>query len=210
MKPKLSALWLAAVLCGAQVPATPGAGSPTSQAPVVGPSESITTLTSRIEDLEDLVVKLVSQISGLEASILDLRSKSSQLEIRESGLENMLGLMLPSVGNVIDLDPYSTRGYTPVWASNGLLLFVGVRSAGPYLAGSKLELEIGNPSTATVKGFKLSISEKGAALPRSPLGFTTALAPGKWTPVTVVLPNVAPEEMQAMTLTVTTDVISLP
>jgi hypothetical protein len=198
-------------ICSAQVAPRPSiqpvsmAGDPVPQAAKPSTPETLDTLKVRIEELEDFVLNLSQTVSELEGKLFDLEDKRYQQYQRDIG---DLAALFPAIPSVIDLDPYSVRGYTPVSASNGLLLFVGVESAGPYLAGSKLDRRIGNPSNVSINGFKLWLGEKGGSQ-RTPFSFATPLQPGAWTHVTVVLPEVAPANLRTMTLNIVSDVISL-
>jgi len=94
------------------------------------------------------------------------------------------------------------QGYSVIDAGE-ISLVVSLKDVKESASGSKVTLQIGNPSTATITRLHLNMSYGKATeegLLTNPIrnkveNITTRLPPGKWTSVTVGLPDAPPQEL---------------
>ena len=141
------------------------------------------------------------QIYRLRKQIDDMQySWKLDLMLAETRISNKLPFRKEAA---IDLN---STGYSRVDTDSGTF-FVSVHNAVPYLDGYKVELSIGNPSSATFTDARLkarwgraydpndpNTQQWEAALHSREYPISSHLMAGRWTNFEIVLPSTRPEE----------------
>ena len=160
--------------------------------------------------------KLEQQINELNKRIDSLNSEIKLLEFEQFLLKRSFNAFKNVVLNL------SAKGYQRVNTDNGYFLLI-VEDVMPYLDGYKLILAIGNPSSATYKGFKLKVKwgrkfdvnmvgkfeEWKKSLQEKEESFTEQLRPASWNEIELIITPATPEQLKYVELSMETDVISL-
>jgi thioredoxin reductase len=86
------------------------------------------------------------------------------------------------------------------WISTDLgVFFILVADVKPYADGQRLTLRIGNPHSASFRGFKGSFAYPTAdSFSNKDEDFTEALSPGSWTNVVVTLPKLPTNKLDSI------------
>lgn len=141
-------------------------------------------------DQSSNVSTLESKVASLEKEIADLRQKVE------------LNQMVSGWDKVAYLTPGSD-GYSLVKSDLGVLT-VGIANIAPYANGSKVTLQFGNLSAATIDGLKAklewgAVDKNGTPINESAksrdVSFNEPLISGSWTNSNVVLEGVPPQEL---------------
>jgi hypothetical protein len=167
-------------------------------------------------------VRASLQIEELGKEVLDLKREVDALKTRVDLDEYILGTKQPKT-DTISLD-LTQSAYQRLDTDNGFFL-VSVDEATPYLSGYKLHLSIGNPSFATYTNYKITVKwsrpydwgkyteasyqEWNKAIQEKELAFPESLQPGSWNSVDVILAPVSPDQLGYLTLSMTTNTVSL-
>lgn len=172
------------------------------------------------------VDSLKQEILSLNAQIESLKSDYDELKVRlddfESGMSDMrLDMLIAGPQKTILLD-WATGGYQKIDTDVGYFL-ISLDDVTPYLDGKKVKLRIGNPSTATFKGFDLEFKwgqkydskkkqpydEWKKALNRKTVSFTKSLNPGTWNRTEAVLAPASIEQLQYIEMSMNVNTLSL-
>jgi hypothetical protein len=133
-------------------------------------------------------------------NVTALTRKLAALEVKVADLEaQLIGLQMSGYSVDLDASGSADANYYPLRCSVGTLL-LSFSKAEPYLDGQRLTLRIGNPTSASLRGFSFTIrwgkrrpadNSKWYAwylsLQRKTVRFTDTLAPGRWGSVDVVV-----------------------
>jgi hypothetical protein len=167
--------------------------------------------------------------SGVAAQIADLQRqlKKAQEDIRT--LQTQLGNLGRTVlsnqePTAAIFDPSSPGLYMTSHTSIGAVL-VSFGKAEPYLDGHKVQIEVGNPLSATITTYDLFVEwaprfnadAPGADFQQwlrltkqktfSPM---EPLKPGRWTRLELILPDTAPKDFGWFSIQVSVKVVGLP
>ncbi|MWV55308.1 DUF3251 domain-containing protein [Chlorobium phaeovibrioides] len=144
-------------------------------------------------DQSSKVKTLETKVASLEKELADLKQT---IEL------NQFNQMLSGFDKVAYLTPGSD-GYSLVKSDLGVLT-VSIANIAPYANGSKVTLQFGNLSAATIDGLKAKL-EWGAVdkngMPNNEnaksrdVSFNESLISGSWTNSNVVLEGVPPQEL---------------
>lgn len=155
------------------------------------------------QDLRQEVVNLRNEVKTVNAELVSVRS-------------NLLTLMLKD-SRVVQLDPAGGSGYQTL-ETNVVPLLVSFEDAQPIGDGTRVKLQVGNMTTATINGLALTVSynrrNDGAADWSSSVKFADSkvasdLAPGAWTNVFVSLPGIKPSDLGFLSIQASVDNLSL-
>ena len=98
---------------------------------------------------------------------------------------------------------------------------ISVQDTTPYLDGYRVRLDIGNPWSATYRGFTISIEWNSAikentdttkwfeSMKRKGIPFTDSLNSGSWNKVELLLPATTAEQLGYCSISIKTNTISL-
>ncbi|MHA1685591.1 MAG: DUF3251 domain-containing protein [Candidatus Heimdallarchaeaceae archaeon] len=163
---------------------------------------------------EDRINKLEQEVSQLQRQIQELQFKVLSVEYSQDRY------------NTVVLDPSSPKGYQRINTSSGFFL-ISLMSMESYLDGYKLILHIGNPSTATYKGFNLKVkwgkrfeykeflSDFSAynkwkeTLQEKKVEYTDDLNPASWNKIEFIISPAKPEQLGYIELSMETNIVSL-
>lgn len=134
------------------------------------------------------------------AELAALKRRVDSLQQRIASLE--IDKWLAATDKIAYLTPGSD-GYSVVRSDLGYLT-VALNDIAPYANGSRITLQFGNPTSATINGAKAKldwgrvttegITDNVSARSRE-ITFTESLRSGSWTNVRVVLEGVPPQEL---------------
>ncbi|HEY2232799.1 MAG TPA: hypothetical protein VGK01_04920 [Candidatus Angelobacter sp.] len=174
---------------------------PKSTKTPVQPSEELTQLRAEISRLQERVTKLENRLTFQEYLLKGKQEKHDQiyLDLTEHAFQRL------------DTD-------------SGTVL-VSFEDATPYLNGYKIHLTIGNPSSMGYAGYKLKVrwaktydynkyteasyAEWDKSIQEKEISFTEKLEPGVWNPAEFILSPAAADQLGYITLTITTNTVSL-
>ena len=139
---------------------------------------------------------LKAQVGELEARV---KSTEQQLEAVSTQLQAQQ--LLARLDEIAGLKP-GADGYSVVRTDLGHLI-VSIADVEAYANSTRVTLQFGNPSSATINGVKAALEwgstdkEGGLGVPlgKKAVSFTESLAPGAWTRAQVVLENIKPAEL---------------
>ncbi|HVX56940.1 MAG TPA: hypothetical protein VHA37_04360 [Candidatus Saccharimonadales bacterium] len=110
------------------------------------------------------------------------------------------------LSHMVSIDPTEQKGYVAVAVPAGSLL-LSVRNVEPYLDGYKLNLDIGNPTTATFPGCALYSEWAGATNGDGSLVSTSKhehinerLLPGQWTSTEITVSPASLQQLKTLKL----------
>lgn len=163
--------------------------------------------------------------AGLQKQVEELRQEVQNLRQRLSRL-NLDVIRLRAAQDAyktVELDPASPRKYQRIDSDTGSFL-ISVEEAEPYLDGYKVQLEIGNPSSASYSGFSVTVRwgkkydwdkfdaashEKWEkSIREKEISFTNSLVPGMWNRVELILTPTKADELGFLEVSIKTDTIS--
>lgn len=162
---------------------------------------------------------LQQRVEGLEQQVKALQEQVNQL----SGDMAVLKLQQTAYDSVtFDL---STPGhYQKIDTSDGFFL-VSTEGVEPYLDGYQITLDIGNPTTATYRGFTIhakwskaydfghydaaSYDKWNKSVQQKDITYTDALASGTWNKVQVILTPVSRDGLGYFEISLDTNTVSL-
>lgn len=125
-----------------------------------------------------------------------------QKDLTEQKQKREFDELIQNFDKIAYLTPGSS-GYSSIKFDLGVLT-VQLADVNPYANGSKVTLKFGNTLAASINGLKATIdwgkvTEKGAAINESAkskeITFTETLRAASWTPVSVVLDGLPPNEL---------------
>jgi len=180
----------------------------------------------RLQKLESRVAALESEKGTTSAAVAGFDGRIKKVEDDQL---RQLAKLLTIQGDVrhdsIDFDS-AGKGYSRIDSPTGTL-FVSVEEVKPYADGSRIMLNIGNPSTATYRGFKMHVrwgprfdGDKQTAagaymqwrngLREGDFAFRETLPAGRWARATLTLSPGKPESLGYMEISgLETDELSL-
>lgn len=150
---------------------------------LVGCDQATTTLEKKLETAN-------AQITSLQKELTEQKQKREFDEL------------IQGFDKIAYLTPGS-NGYSSIKFDLGVLT-VQLADVKPYANGSKVTLKFGNTLAASINGLKATIdwgkvTEKGAAINESAkskeVTFTETLRAASWTPASVVLDGLPPNEL---------------
>lgn len=165
------------------------------------------TPQKQIDELKSQIAALHVKVSSLEKSVGDCQTRLFKLELSKDA-HKTVGLDMTS------------RDYQRIDTDTGMFL-VSVEDASPYLDGYRIILNIGNPSYAAYKGFKLTanwntVYKDGLDFNQwiktertKEVSFTESLEPGQWNRIELLLPATTGEQLGFFALSMDTSTISL-
>lgn len=157
------------------------------------------------------------EISQLRANIVALKAEQSKIHKEIKSLNEWTDLIVSSRYKKASLSTSEFDLYDTMDSSAGTFVVL-IRDIQPYMDGYKVKLGIGNLSSATYSGFKLTASyQKGLFLfldSAEPSGeknysFTNELKPGHWTNVDIIVAPASADEFKYLNLSIETDNIRL-
>jgi hypothetical protein len=145
-----------------------------------------------------------ARVAELEARVNELSQKQSALEIELQWLKQQVSLneLLRDVEGVAYLTPHAA-GYAVIKSDLGSLT-VSLKNIQPYANGSKVTLQFGNVTAATIDGIKAKIEWGGMTKEGVPnnkeaksreITINKALQSGGWTNAEIILEGVPPTEL---------------
>jgi hypothetical protein len=173
-------------------------------------SACVSASDPRLKDAEG-VPALEQRISTLEEQVSSLQTEVAALQLTQNPYESAV------------FDPSDPGGYARIDTSGGTFL-VSLETATPYVDGFRLTFNVGNPSSATYRGFRVHAkwgarrdpSRKGwtapawrASLREKEISLTNSLHGGAWNKVSFVVAPAKAEEFGYLELSLSTDTISL-
>lgn len=177
-------------------------GAQSNQAPKAGPGKGaiqnpqIAELQKEIKNLQEQNQSLWSAVSKNAAQIMEIKRTS------------------------VELDPASPGTWMPLQSDAGLLL-VSIDKVEPYRDGCLVDLNIGNTSIATFKGFAINATwthkktdtEKWPEWYKSEkqqqFKFAADLASGRWNKAQLMLSGTKPEDFGFLSVSLSVNTISL-
>jgi hypothetical protein len=176
---------LVCIFIGASLEAGFAGPSKTAALKSSAPNAELQALTTRIETTEKNVTALRSLLSTVSKRVI--RYQSADLNVTE-------------------------KGFTRI-DSNGGTFYVSLDKADAYLNGYKLNLRIGNPSTATFDGVKLTFlygePDKGDEWQTKEITSVAKLSAGAWTHVEAVIAPATAAQLGYVHLVMETNTLSL-
>ena len=186
--------------------------------------------------LENHLAVLDTEIAGLEKIIGGLESQFDALSNQVAALSNQVGWLDLLVNNIGDVQIDHTReiaeskrdtvvlhvsekGFQRIDTENGSFL-IACQDVTPYLDGYKVRFSIGNPSSASYQGFKLT-AQWGKKMPAKPradwvkslgykqMTFTETLFPGAWNDVEIILSPAKSDDLGYLEMHMETDTVRL-
>ncbi len=152
---------------------------------------------SRVPPLETQVTKLESQVNNLDSKVTTLEAEVKQLNEQIS-----MSKVFKDIEGIAFMTP-GTDGYSIIKSDLGSLT-VSLTNIQPYANGSKVTLQFGNLTAATIDGLKTTL-EWGSldkdGLPNNQEAksreviFNESLPSGSWTNSQVVLEGIPPIEL---------------
>jgi len=184
------------------------------QAPVPAPQKQVAlpqVSQKQIDDLKGQNARLQGRLAAVESSASEMENRLVKLEFAQESTKTA------------ELD-LSARTYQRLDTDTGWFM-ISVKDASSYLDGYRVTLEIGNPSSATYRGFKLKVKwnakydwtkftndsyEKWhAAIKEKEISFTDILIPAKWNRVDLLLSSTSADQLGYFQISMQTDTISL-
>lgn len=166
-----------------------------------------------------IALALLSGCSGQSADVAELREQNTALSSRVQALEEEVkkqkSMMTEVIYKQVLGELNNSAALTPGEAGYSLLkydlgvLTVSLGDIEPYANGSRVQLVLGNLSSASVDGLKAKIAWGKVGADGSPIeetrkskeeNFAQRLQAGAWTRVTVVLPNTPPADLGFVTI----------
>jgi Protein of unknown function (DUF3251) len=165
----------------------------------------------QIDELKSQVALLQTRLKASETASSELGTRVFKLEMAQNAHDSV----------VLDL---TSRKFERLDTDTGMFL-VSVEDASPYLDGYRVTLSIGNPSSATYRGFVLhakwnssydwakyeeaSFQKWQKAERTKDDSFTEFLEPGKWNKVDLLLPSTSGTQLGYFLLSMETNSLSL-
>ena len=167
--------------------------------------------------------------SPLQKQLVDLRAQVATLEQKVTSLEARVELQQYMINSKQDRQnsiPLNLAEHTfqRLDTDSGFFL-VSVAEVVPYLNGYKIRLKIGNPSAAAYSGVKLmvkwstaydsakyteaSYNEWKKGLQEKEMSLVDTLEAGRWNSVELILAPATTEQLGVVTLSMSTDTLSL-
>ena len=145
-----------------------------------------------------------TRLSTLESELALMRADIAVLRdsVHEVASDLAVHKVLESWGDFALLYP-GDDGYSLLRTDLGALT-VSLEDVQPYASGSRITLQFGNLTNATIEGVKATLDWGQALKPRFPdnesmhskeVSLTEALRPGRWNNVSFVLDGVPPTEL---------------
>jgi hypothetical protein len=165
------------------------------------------------------------RIEELERQVRDLKKSNDDLEGLIEDVLKFADKSWGSLRNQIDrieerhfppnaaLDPAKPGGYALIHLDSGLPLAISLKKLEPYLDGYKVTIQIGNPNTATFRGYSVNAvwADAGGAKKARTVStsFPSTLEAGAWIDAEMILPNSAPADVKEIRVSVETNTIEL-
>jgi hypothetical protein len=171
-----------------------------------GPAPSLTS-QKQIDELKSQIAALRAKVLSLETSQGDSAYRLFKLELSKDAYKSV----------VLDM---TSRNYQRIDTDTGTFL-ISIEDASPYLDGYRIVLNIGNPSFAAYKGFKLTVKwntsyKKGMdpqqwinAERTKEISFVGSLDAGSWNRVEMLLPSTTGEQLGYFVVSMETSTVSL-
>jgi hypothetical protein len=167
----------------------------------------------RISDLQKEVANLREQVGKLSKSLGELQGVTFKLRLDVNKYKD------------VELDLATPGKYQRLDETGGTGSFlISVEDAVPYLDGYKVHLNIGNPSAARYRGFKLKLQwakaftkfddfaawqEWDKAIKEKEVSFTETLMPGTWNKIEVIVSPAGVDELGYFHVSLETNTIAL-
>ena len=136
---------------------------------------------------------------------------SLEWEIRSLERARNMDRILADMSESARLDPSSTEGFSTIESQYGTLTFA-VTDVAPQADGSRVDLQVGNLTSATINGGTLALSygpretfaqtDESSELRETTYSFKEDLESGAWNNITVTLPGTPPEELGRLEISI--------
>jgi hypothetical protein len=152
---------------------------------------------------------LNAQVTALKERVGTAEKAAEELKFEVGYLKERIAELEKSRHNELDFDPATLGNYQRL-DSEITSVFTSLDQVERYLDGYKLEFRIANPTAMTINGFKLTVTWATRFKQKESdfkswyawvktwktknLDFTQDLVPGRWTAVSVMIPDTKPED----------------
>ena len=173
------------------------------------PALKKTKTTATLAIVLGIISILVSVYTYYNSYALSTKIIKTQTALQTSNLEieQLKKHTQPAI-----LDPTAPGSYSIAYSQTGAFL-VSINDAKPYLNGYKVNLSIGNLSTATYSGIKINSKwgkgEDAANMQSKETSLTQDIAPGTWNKVDLILAPVKASEFNYLSINIEEDEIQL-